>query len=94
MTKLEQQHWDAITDIYADTGAWGEYGGINRDSQKEALKVCTEITIEQMKGFAEWIGSHGYWLEDMTMLWFEDEHEADGCYSTEELLTEYLKTLS
>ena len=84
MTNLEQQHFNAIQPILLK--------GLR--FTQDAAKASEAITIEQMKGFAEWVGSHGYWLEDMTMLWFEDEHEADGCYSTEELLTEYLKTLS
>ena len=64
---------------------------------QDAAKACSAITIEQLKGFAEWIGKNDY-------LHFENEKEGfkwivpcgkiDDFYTTDELIAAYLKTLS
>jgi len=97
MKELEERHLKEIWNIEADTGNYGEYGGINKQSMEEVAKECANITKEIAIGFADWIANNWY-FNGRPGCW--GSHEKDSrkepkylIDSTEELFTEYLKTL-
>lgn len=47
MKDLEKQFEEAISDIHCDMGNWGECGGINRESRKEATSACKQIHLRE-----------------------------------------------
>ena len=93
MKELEERHLKEIWNIEADTGNYGEYIRINKQSMEEVAKECANITKEIAVGFSLWQqqGDCRWVLND------EDEWMYDTDYNkrinTEELFTEYLKTL-
>jgi len=51
---IQQKHLEAINDVTADTSMWGEYGGINVESKKDAATSCTTITIDSISDWEQW----------------------------------------
>ena len=83
MTNLEQQHFNAIQPILLKGLRYTQ----------DAAKASEAITIEQMKGFAEYIGNAEYYL-DRKGDWCSSNAMFFDFESTDELIQAYLKTLS
>ncbi len=89
--QLQQQHRYEIKDcVTADTGNYGEYGGLNDKSIDEAASSCTTVTEKAMGEFAEWI-----FLNQFTMyndIWESTKMEYYHLrISVTELLTLYMQ---
>lgn len=54
---IQKKHLEAISDVTADTGNWGEYGGINVESKKEAATSCTTVTADAIGEYHRWVNS-------------------------------------
>lgn len=55
MNYLEKKFLNEIIDgVIADIGNWGEYGGMNRESQKETAQQCAQICEEVSVEFLWW----------------------------------------
>lgn len=46
-SELNRKLLDAIKDVTADTGNWGDYGGQNKQSQIDAANECERICLQE-----------------------------------------------
>jgi len=85
--RIEKEHLNVIYDVEADISMWGEYGGMNEDSQKEAANNCTKITAEEIGKAMEWVEIESeYFYENG----FWSKINGDGAIPTSELVQLYL----
>ena len=83
MNYLEQQHFNAIQPILLK--------GLR--FTQDAAKASEAITIEQMKGLAEWMSENEYY-KDRKGVWCSPNAMLFDYDTTDELISAYLKTLS
>lgn len=91
--QLEQEHLKAIEESEVDINNFtGASGGSRYEVDKtEAAKANTSITIENMKGFANWI-SKEYNISDGIGWWHS--HDSIEDITTEQLIELYFDSLN
>ena len=97
MNAIEQKHFDAIfSSVKEDLVSVDFY----KVDYEKASKSCTEITIEEMKGFYEWARNERYekyWGNDgpNNGKWYVGYTPPSRQYfTTEELITKYIDSLN
>lgn len=91
MDTITQQHLEAIESVIPD--AYDITGSGIKGAKEAASNLCSEITLSQMKNFAEWLDKNEYELEGSTTnntLWHI--YPLPEFYTLDELLTLYLNS--